>query len=756
MRSFLRLNATPVSPLVVFCGGWIATALLCQLQILNAQSTWSTVMLAVVVAVPFAFVAGGMIGEGIALRVSPEQASHTAPAPSTRIFRIVLCVFLLLGLAELAHQFVKIGGIPLLSPQGNTLRFQQGGATIVLTDLLTVAAIAALVRPRDLLAKESRFELLVGAVALGGFALQAGRGSVVLPVIVATAGRWLYWGRPKWWVLSGAGLIAFAVIVFGFYLRTRQNPYNPFENEFYGEIVPGTPLILQPLLPIYVALTTNFVALQGLVGAFPTAFPFGHGIYDALALDTFVSGAENVGDVSAAITPPWVTSTVAGSFWADGGFWAVIGGVAVTGFLSAGAFAMAVRTRSLRWSMTAAYLLYLVVFGLYSNLWTQTIDWLIVTPLLLVVGAFVEDARHPPGVTGRVWARIRAVSRSSTQVEAPPPTVGGPVADPEPSRGRGRAIARNLVLAGVAVLAILLASGWLIQKTLPEPFPLVASIPLPESVVEARQAMTNSDLATSDNKVLYWAAARRERVALTRFEPALKRTSPVREMSVPGIDPETSFDLGAWPPWRNLALFSFTQGPSRLAVTVTPSADGVSPPQTFSAPIAPPVGGAINTFMIATWSGLRPDLFIVTRGEEQARASLRILSGESGFQRQLFVTRLPFRGLGPQDWSIDVGRVASLSKEDQNRRQKGDRPDLVLVRHEADREHSAIEVLLGESNFQWDAYQRDLDTPGRLLPHTEFMLGTRLGANAMYEVRRDDRIEPRLRIFGLANPPQFR
>jgi oligosaccharide repeat unit polymerase len=751
VQSFLRLNKTLVSPLVVFCGAWAFTALLSQFHVLHSPSTWPTVMVGVVAAVPFAFVGGGLIGEGLAVRFTRTEAQGRAPAKSTHVFRVVLCIFLFLGLAELAHQFAKIGGIPLLSPNGNVIRFNQGGPTIVLTDLLTVAAIAALVRPANLLARESRFELVVALVALGGFALQAGRGSVVLPVIVATVARWLYWGRPKAWMLSGAGLIAFAAIVFGFYLRTRQSPYNPFESELYGEVLPGTPLILQPLIPIYLALTTNFLALQGIVGAFPTVTAFGHGVFDSLALNAVVPGSQNLSDVSAALTPPWVTSTVAGPFWADGGFPVLIPGVAITGFLSAGGFAMARRTRSLRWSMAAAYLLYLVVFGLYSNLWTQSIDWVVIVPLLLVVGAFVEDADSPPGLTGWVWARMKAVSRSGP-AEAETKTVETP--SERPSR-RDRSVAKGLVVAGLGLLALLLVSGWAIQRLLPEPYPRIGVMRLAPSASAARESMTNSDL-TSDNQPLYWVTTHGARVELSEFEPVAREAKLVGRATIPGLTGKTTFDIGSWPPWRNLALFSFSQGPSRLSITIAPTNANEAQPVEFSAPIAPASEGATNKFMIATWGGSMPDLFIVSQGATSSRATIRVLSGESGFRRQLFVSRLPFRGLSQADWSLDIGQLATIPKEDANRSVIGARPDLLLIHHEAGLEHSSLEVLLGESGFLWDAFRRDLDTPGDLPAGTEFLLGTDLGATAVYQVDRHEPEGPRLQIFGLEAPPQFR
>jgi len=415
--SLTKLNRSVLSPLVAFSAMWLFGAALSQYHLLNMQTDWSIVMVGLVVVVPLSFLAGGLVGEGSALYFVGERMRSQTSASADRAFRKILVVFLLLGLAELVHQFIKIGGVPLLSGQGNSLRFQQGGPTIILTDLLTVVIIAALVKPQRLFAREARFELILAAVAMGGFALQAGRGSVVLPLIVVVAARWLYWGRPNMSLIGIAGLLAFAAVVFGFYLRARQNPTNPFEAELYSELLPGTPFFLQPLIPIYLAITTNFLALQGIVGHFPTEATFGGGTFDAIGLHSLIGGTTNLSDVSAGLTSPWVTSTVAGPLWADGGFAAVAFGVAVGGFASAGAFAMARITQSLRWSMIAAYLLYIAIFGIYTNLWTQHLDWLLVTPLLLTVGAVSENSQSPPGAVCAVvqsWS-FRSRAKNWTQ-----------------------------------------------------------------------------------------------------------------------------------------------------------------------------------------------------------------------------------------------------------------------------------------------------------------------------------------------------
>jgi len=755
MRRLATLNGTLLSPLVAFTGAWILAALLSQYRILNGEYPWSTFMLAVVIAVPLAFLAGGLIGEGVAMRQTEAEVAPGQPRMS-RALRRALIALLVVGLLELAHQFAKIGGIPLLSPAGGTLRFSQGGPTIILTDGLTVAAIVALVRPRHLLARESRFELLIALMAVGGFALQAGRGSVLLPVLVAIAARWLYWGRPGKLVFVAGGLLAFAAVVFGFYLRTRQNPYNPFESELFGEILPGTPFFLQPFVPIYLAITTNFLALQGVIGHFPTGEAFGHGAFNAIGLDIVFHGARNVSDVSAAITPPWVTSTVAGPLWADGGFVALIPGVAITGFISAGAFAMAIRTRSFRWSMVAGYLLYLAVFGLYTNLWTQQLDWLLVVPLLLTVGAIAEDPDSPPGLTGWLWGRIQ---RMTGRVGAPSPTAT-PVDEEAPAsksqrRRVDRKLATGLVLGGLAVIAILLVSGLAIQRLLPEPYPLLASMRLPQGVAGSPQVMTNSD-RPNDNEPLTWVQGQGDHaVGLYSYVPGrpLSEAERLARISIPQDPRRAEFDVNYWPPRRALALFSFEQHPRNLSITVSPTWKSDGEPVSFVAPIPAPQKGTMREFMIADWGGEKPDLFILTRGDPESRAVLQILTGESGFRRQAFAARLPYRGLSKGTWSAQIAPIIGLPGKSDQRSIRGNRPDLVLIHHDPDEKHSMVNVLLGETGFEWDAIRRDLDNSGSVPPSTDFLIGSHQGATSIYEVQPRGTGGPSMKVFGLTNPP---
>jgi hypothetical protein len=746
--SLRRLNASLLSPLLVFPLAWALTALLAQIHLLDAQGPWSTVMVAIVVAVPLAFVAGGLIGQGVALATTALASSRSETRISEPTFRLILIAIVAIGLLEVAHQIARAGTIPLLSGSIDEARFSQGGPTILLVNLLTVAAIVALTKPQNLLARESRFELATAAVALGAFGLQGGRGSVVLPVIVAIVARWLFWGRPSTYMLTAGGLVAFLAICFGFYLRTYQHPTTPFEAELFGEILPPLPFLVKPLIPVYLALTTNFLALQGVVDHFPTVAPFGHGAYDAVALDSFISASKNVSDVAAESTPPWVTTTVAGSFWADGGFAVLVPGVAITGALAAGAFAAAARTLSFRWCLVAAYLLYVALFGLYTNLWTQHIDWLVVTPLLLVFGAFAEDPHSPPGVVGAAWGKIRRVqTRDSTGGTATQDSPGTEPSPPRPKRSLGSG-AKAAILSGLAAIVVLVVAGLIVQRTLPEPFQLTATMRLPQSVASAEAIFSDSG-RVYDNTPVWWVNRAGRTATLRYFDPATEEAhlaTRFRPVDLPGT---TSYDTGYWAPLRTPALFEIHQTPKRLYVLVRRSDNGAVA-RRYSTPIGEPGPGLDRTFEIASFGGPRSDLFSIDRGLETTRVRLGVLSGESGFDAQAYGTYLPFRGVDPEGWSLGTGELAGKTLA--NGEQAPPRSDIMLIERNPDREHANLKVLPGEEQFDGFAYQRDIEEPGDLPASRIFLQGSWRGAPSVFEVAPEAKGGPELRIFDIQPP----
>ncbi len=742
-----RLNSSVLSPLLAFPLAWAFGALLSQVHLLHAQGSWQTAMIAVVVAVPLAFVAGGLIGEGIATVATAVGAGRAPTRISERGFRRMLLVIVAIGLLEVAHQFAKAGTIPLLSGSIDTARFSEGGPTVILTDLLTVAAILALTRPRELFARSSRFELGIAAVSIGAFALQGGRGSVVLPIVVAILARWLYWGRPSAYVLTGGVTLAVLAITIGFYLRVYQHPTTPFEAELFGEILPPLPFFLKPLIPVYLAITTNFLALNGIVGHFPTVAPYGHGVFDAVAFDNFISGTQHIGDVSALTTPPWVTSTVAGPLWADGAFGWIVPGIALAGAVAGGAYAAAIRTRSFRWATAAAYLFFVALFGLYTNLWTQQIDWLIVVPLLLVLGAFAEDPSSPPGAIGRVWGKIRAM-----RVEQPTPAADASASESAPTAARRPRLPRSFgaaALAGAGAIAVLLIVGLAIQATLPDPYPLVATKRLPASVASAQEVMTDGD-HPGENSALWWVNRHGDRVTVRAVDPSRLDEGPivVNRFTLPGAA-RAHYDVGRWPPLRSTALFVFMQRGNNLE-TIVRNIETNRVYERLISTVGPPLPGAIRDLSVATWASTdHPDLIIVDRNEKNARVRVRVLGGESGFRRQDLATTLPFRGLAPSEWSLDVGSIAAGQVGEEARKNPVYRTDIVLIQKDADRAHANLKAMLGEQGYNGFAFQRDLDIPGAVPPDSTFLLGTESGATSLYQVLPHTPRGPLLRVFSI-------
>lgn len=739
-----RLNVSVLSPLLLFPLVWALTALLAQIHILHAQGPWSTVMVAVVVAVPLAFVAGGLIGEGIAAMATPGSKLRSGIRMPERTFRRALLVLIGVGLLAVAYQFARAGRPPLLSGSIDEARFSEGGPTILLTDLLTIAVIVAMTRARNPFGRESRFELGLSVLALGAFALQAGRGNVVLPIVVVIIARWLYWGRPSPYLITAGGLVAFLAIVAGFYLRTYQHPTTPFEAELFSEVLPPLPFFLKPLIPVYLILTTNFLALEGIVHHFPTAAPFAHGAFDAAALDRFVPSAQHIGDVSGELTPPWVTSTIAGSFWADGGFALLVPGVAAAGALAAGAYGAAARTRSFRWCMVSAYLTFIALFGLYTNLWTQQIDWLIVAPGLLVFGAFAENPQAPPGVVGTAWGKIRHMQRGSAAT-APPPAPAEATA-PEPS-GPRRFGARATIVCGLIGIAVVLIAGLIVQRTLPEPFPLVETMPLPRSVAHAQAVFTDSGRG-SDNTQVYWVDRHGRTVHLHVFDPVSRRTRSTAFLSS-GLPGKTYYDVGSWLPMAIPAIFEIQQSRDKIFVTVRRSDNGARI-RAYSRTLGAPGPGITRTYEIASYDPPRADLFLVDRGLSTSRARLSILSGESGFRAQAFGTVLPFRGAKPNEWSLGIGELAG--KTYPNGKVATPKPDILVIERDPGEKHSNLKVIAGEEGYGGFNYQRDIDEPGDVPASRIFLQGSYLGAPSLFEVVPEAPGAPLLRIFDIQPP----
>lgn len=392
--------------LLAFPAFWALGVGLAQIHLLAIQRPWSTVTWIVVAVVPIAYVLGGLIArEWIQGRARPSASLEpTIPVVRRRHLRWTLLAIAVVGNLEEAHQFAVGRTIPLLSSHIDAARFAlPGGPTIILTDLLTVAAVLSLVLPRHLIARSAVPELGIAAFALLGFALAAGRGPILQTVTVALIARWLLYGRLSFRLLVLCAMVGLAFSTGLFYLRTSQHQNDALGVELRQNVYPTLPRPLRPLVPADLALATNLEALARIVDYFP-AVPYGHGAYSAHGFDLFIPGTRDLEQLSARLSPPWVTSTVAGPLWADGGLVLVVAGMAIIGAMVAATEVVARVTREMRFILVAANFAFLALFGVYVNLWTQQVDWIVITPLLYGFGAVAEGFEPIPAP---IRARLR-------------------------------------------------------------------------------------------------------------------------------------------------------------------------------------------------------------------------------------------------------------------------------------------------------------------------------------------------------------
>ncbi len=728
------LRRTPfLSPIVIFPALWAIGVALAQIHVLAIQRPWSGRAWLVAVLVPVAFVFGGLVGrrfvEWLRVRTEPRR-----PPVKSRRLRLILVACVVIGYVELAHQTLTAGTVPLFSGHIDQTRFgEPGGPTIVLMDLLTAAAIVAICRPRRLFSRDALPELAIAGVALLAQVLQANRGQIVLPVAVAFLVRWMYWRRPRWRVVLPGALILVAVVSILFFARTAQHREGAFETELYHHVLPTTPVPLRPLIPLDVGIVTNFEALAHVVDFFPGGARYGGGAFSAHGLDLFIPGARNLHLITAQLTPPWVTSTVAGTFWADGGPTVVAVGLALIGAIATAMFTYARRTGAFRHHLAAGYLLYQTLFGLYENLWTQQMDWLLVTPLLILLGGVAENPRAAPPMLAAARARVAAL-RKGRSFAIPRAGVwesaGSSVLRPPAALFAAVVIA--LVVVTLAVHTESPAASSAPQTLL---VPTVGpKLPVALDPRSARPILSDGDLP-SPTAVVWTVMRAQGHESLDRYE--LRKPSATRTRSVPvrGASSRrpSAYDVARWN-GTGMSLFRFRDTPKGIRVRVMSSGGRRTVARGFAK--VPAARGQGRDEAVATWSGNRPDLFVIDRGSRTRPPRLEIFSGESRFRQRLLSTRLPLATLDRHVWTIDVGLFTPP------------KPDLVLITRLGQSGRPEIHILSGESHFQRFSLHRPIALPGSTARRSRFLVAASQGVAGVAILEPADRGRPGTALFG--------
>lgn len=401
------------SPLVAFPVCWLLGMALAQIRLLDVQQPWSGTAWLVMLWSPIAFVLGGIVGghaAALAVKVNPHPRPFAeilrAGAESRRI-RLLLSVLVVVGLAGVMYQFASAHDVPLLASNIDKARTSlPGGPTIVSLDALVVAATLALVLPERLLSRATLPYLAVAALALGALALTGSRDSFIVPPVVAGLSRWRLGRRPPLCALAAVAVLVLGGLSILFYLRVGQESNEPFATELLGRVVYRMPAPLVPLFPLWLAVAMNFNSLARVVAYFPSHHAYGYGAYDAGVLHVFVHPA-SLSIITGKLTPPWNVSTFAGPLWADGGFAALTVGAALIGALATFMYRAAQRSGRFGHLLVSCYMLFLVVFCFYQNLFTAYFDWILVIAGFMLAGSALEPPDAARDGRGRLWGPVQ-------------------------------------------------------------------------------------------------------------------------------------------------------------------------------------------------------------------------------------------------------------------------------------------------------------------------------------------------------------
>lgn len=344
--------------------------------------------------------------------------------------------------------------------------------------------------------------------------------------------------------------------------------------------------------------------------------------------------------------------------------------------------------------------------------------------------------RSIPAQLGRLRKRFRAPWKSGARLET------------KRDRERGRLA---LLLAALAALILGAAAFAAIRPASKNPDFLglralrpsrAAQLPIMTPIRSTTVFATDGNLP-SDNVPIWKIDSSGGGVVLRPTSPVDGSAGQTFRLPIRHIA-DTSYDVASWDTHDAESVFRIRQEASSVDVQVYELLGNPRLIGSGTAPTAPPAQPDVTReFAIARWTGPRPDLFVIDRGNRSERVRVAVYSGESAFVRRIAAFALPIRGAPPDQWAVDVFRF------------DGVRPDLAMVRRLAPSGPPELHVVSGESGFQRFVVQ----TPIALPPSSggrRFIGGSSLGRSVVYALDLDLPRPPTLRILpagGLITPP---
>jgi oligosaccharide repeat unit polymerase len=360
---------------------WYSAVTLAQTHLLAGyQTPWSAHMVLTAFFAPLVFAAGSLVGGGGATR--PTSRMPLAGLSAGRL-RAAGAFLLLVGFAGLALKAQRTGGVALFADEIDSLR-SAGGIKIpawltMMTDCLFLSTWTFLIAGGSRSRGAARvMDFSLAAVGLAGVAFGASRNTLLITLLVPAIFAYLA-GAARG--ISRRGLIWSLVLVTSvtlvasglFYVRTGQHKQGSFETAFYSYVVPKTPVVLRPLLPLYIGLTAPLEtlnrttihsdsAISGVSYFFPGIPP---------RITPFGPRGDFYAFTAAASRPYYFNvATFVGAAYLDGAVPMALLIALIMGLAFGVARRFLLRSPTPASLAIVAYLTYLVAFLIYENLFT--------------------------------------------------------------------------------------------------------------------------------------------------------------------------------------------------------------------------------------------------------------------------------------------------------------------------------------------------------------------------------------------------
>ena len=389
-----------LAPAAIFTLAWTSALGVSQLPLYPSFS-WSSEMWVLVTIPPAAFALACAIGTGGAAR----NVRHAAAGEALRFRppRLMLVLFVLVGLVGWARFFQSIGTIPLLSGNIDSLRFAHFPFTaLVATRFGQVAVIAGIFFA--LCVKERRlqyFYLAAAGVASAPILLSGGRLYIISAFASGAIGYILLLGiSRRALLLSAAGGAAVLLVASSlFFTRIEQQTANPFKTYLDQTLKRNRPASLGFTIPLQMAASASMYTLSDLLNTRAYEREQGDGFFSTRAFDRFFPAKDIEKPAQREARFSQITSTYLAPLYADGGLELTII-ASVFGGLAYGLLYRQVRKKmTLFWILFYAYAAFWLIFTIYTNYWATRGLWIVDIPIMGIIGLAggrVAAARRRP------------------------------------------------------------------------------------------------------------------------------------------------------------------------------------------------------------------------------------------------------------------------------------------------------------------------------------------------------------------------